>query len=243
MYLMQNLISAGDLLKRSWDQYTKHFKSFREPLIWTMIPSVLIALLPIIPGATSGTELLLSIITSIIMLWASVRIIDASWSLYEGKAPAASLTRTLAWGPVGRTVDYAIISILAGVLVILGVFLLIVPGIIFANWFAFAPLVTLIEGLHGTGALKRSKELVAGRFWPIAWRWIVLNVIPTLALVIIVSVLGGAIAAATGTLETYFTMDATTWWSNLISAVTSVLAMPYFLIASVILFAEAKKTR
>lgn len=43
-----------------------------------------------------------------------------------------------------------------------GMFLLIIPGIIFAFWFALWGQVVVIEGLAGVNALKRSKYLMKG---------------------------------------------------------------------------------
>lgn len=238
------LLSAGNMLKQAWAQYSKQFTAFREPLIWMLVPSVLMSLLPIIPGTTSGTRFLLGIIYTLVALWATVQIIDTSWALHEGKAPPSSLTRSLAWGPLGRVVDYALVSILYAVVVVGGFFLLIIPGILFMNWFAFSPLVTLIEGAHGTGSLKRSKELVSGRFWPMAWRWIVLNLVPSIAMWIVISILIGIVGLATGSIDTVLSnTEFAPWWTNLIASVVSVATMPFFLIASVILFAEARKTQ
>jgi hypothetical protein len=237
------LPSAGNIVRQAWAQYSKHFVAFREPLIWVMVPTVLTGLLPIIPGTTGGTSLLLGLITAVISLWTSVRIIDASWALHEGKAPPASLTRSLAWGSAGRIIDYAIVSIFYGVVVTIGIIFLIIPGVLFLNWFAFAPLIVLLEGLHGTGALKRSKELVDGRFWPMAWRWIVLNIIPAAIMALAVMAITTMIALATGTMDSAFSSTTTPWWVDLIGSISSVLIMPFILIASVILFAEARKTR
>lgn len=51
---------------------------------------------------------------------------------------------------------------LAGLIILLGLFLLIVPGIIFAFWFYVLIPVVVLEGVGGTAALGRSRELMRG---------------------------------------------------------------------------------
>jgi len=48
---------------------------------------------------------------------------------------------------------------------------LIIPGLIFATWFAFAPLTILFENTRGIAALQASRNLLRGRFWSAALRF------------------------------------------------------------------------
>lgn len=53
-------------------------------------------------------------------------------------------------------------GILVGLAVMGGMFLLIIPGIIFAFWFMLYMHVVVIEGVSGVAAMKRSKALMKG---------------------------------------------------------------------------------
>ena len=53
-------------------------------------------------------------------------------------------------------------QILAGIIVLLGFCLFIVPGIIFSLWFYVLVPVVVLEGVAGTQALGRSRELMRG---------------------------------------------------------------------------------
>jgi hypothetical protein len=53
-------------------------------------------------------------------------------------------------------------SLLAGLLIGLGLVACVVPGIIFAIWYAFVSQVVVLEHLSGGAALSRSKELGSG---------------------------------------------------------------------------------
>ncbi|MEI7741319.1 MAG: hypothetical protein WCJ29_02335 [bacterium] len=237
------LPSGLRIIEQATDLYTKNFKAFREPLTWIMVPMILITLLPIIPGATSGTELLLKLIYLVILLCTSVVITDISWALHEGRVPPASLTSSLSWGSLGRIVDFSLMSLLYGLIIVGGTILVIVPGILFGVWFYFSPLATLLDGSHGTGALKRSKELVSGRFWAIAWRMLVINFIPWMVISLISGVIVVLIALAAGAFDSLTTNTLIPWWLSLPGVIISTLAIPFFFIAKTIFFAEARKPR
>jgi hypothetical protein len=53
-------------------------------------------------------------------------------------------------------------QILVGLIVLLGFLLLIIPGIIFSLWFLIVGPVVILEGVGGTKALGRSRELMRG---------------------------------------------------------------------------------
>ena len=57
------------------------------------------------------------------------------------------------------------VSIMAGVLTVLGFILLVIPGIIVAVWTCVSTPVAAIEGLSNSAALGRSRDLVRGQFW------------------------------------------------------------------------------
>ena len=58
-------------------------------------------------------------------------------------------------------------DVLFALIVIVGVLLLFVPGLVFFTWFALAGPVVEIEGRGAVPALRRSRELVRGCFWPV----------------------------------------------------------------------------
>jgi len=68
-------------------------------------------------------------------------------------------------------------SILVGLLVMLGMFLCLVPGIILAIMYYVAVPVVVAEGIHGTQAMRRSSELTQGNRWMIFATLIVFGVI------------------------------------------------------------------
>ncbi len=95
-----------------------------------------------------------------------------------------------------------LLSIVLTFIYVFGFVLLIIPGIIFAVWFAFSRFAAIEKGLGIKQALIKSKELVKGMYWKILGRLIifgvftvliqmVLSIIPYGIGLIVSSVLGG----------------------------------------------------
>ena len=77
-----------------------------------------------------------------------------------GERPSlARLVRELPWGRLIAA------DILVSVLVVIGLLLLIAPGLVFLAWFAFVAPVIEIEDRGVRDGFRRSRELVRGRFW------------------------------------------------------------------------------
>ena len=72
-------------------------------------------------------------------------------------------SKSLLWPYLG-------LSLLTAVLVLLWSLLLIIPGIIFSVFYTFAIYVFFCEGKRGMDALRRSRSLVSGYFWPVFGR-------------------------------------------------------------------------
>ncbi len=86
-------------------------------------------------------------------------LVDASGQ--TATFPASMGAALLNWGRMLWT------RFLSGLVVILTLLLLIVPGIYFATRLCFAECAVMGEGVSGANALQRSHELTRGRFWPV----------------------------------------------------------------------------
>lgn len=72
-------------------------------------------------------------------------------------------SKNLFWPYIG-------LSLLTAILIILWTFLFIIPGIIYSVFYVFAIYVFFCEGKKGMDAIRRSKNLVSGHFWPVFGR-------------------------------------------------------------------------
>jgi uncharacterized membrane protein HdeD (DUF308 family) len=70
-----------------------------------------------------------------------------------------TVLRTLRYGPL------ILADVLAVAIVILGLFVLVVPGVVLFTLLCLSGPILNIEGLSAVGALRRSAQLVRRRFW------------------------------------------------------------------------------
>ena len=80
----------------------------------------------------------------------------------RGRPGFRALARSLPYGTMIAT------DLMLALVVGVGVELLIVPGVILGTWFGLAPIVVEVEHRGPIDSLRRSRELVRGRFWEVA---------------------------------------------------------------------------
>jgi hypothetical protein len=61
-------------------------------------------------------------------------------------------------------------QVLAGLFILLGLILLIIPGLVLAVRYLFVPFIVIAEGKSGRAALSQSSQAVKGKFWGVAGR-------------------------------------------------------------------------
>lgn len=111
----------------------------------------------------------LTLLAYLITLWAQVASYEAVKRVLNREALSFRSTYSSAWKLLFK---FFTTSFLVGLTVILGLVLLIIPGIIFSVWFAFS-LFEVINGKGTTQAMKESKRLSSGKFWKVLERLIV----------------------------------------------------------------------
>ena len=187
----KTLIPIIDLLKKSFDEYIKQvwklalimlfgclgaviflpfgltafLISFKSFSVWHFdITLILVDLLLVLIGV---------LFAIIIGLWSRVALFSAvknqTFSIKQSLADAWPKIASFFW-----------ISLLTGLAILGGFILFVIPGIIFSIWFGFSVYVFIFEDVKGTSALRRSKELVKGYWWPVFGRFLVFTVIAAL---------------------------------------------------------------
>lgn len=124
--------------------------------------------------------------------------------------------------------QYLLLSVLISLVTFIGFFLLIVPGIIFLVWFAFAYYILLIEEKSGIDAMKRSKELVTGKWWAVFWRLVAL-----LAVVMVVSIIFASIVNVGSSPLVYTIM-------NILNILVSAVLVPVSIAYMYLLYKDLK---
>ncbi len=189
------LISITDIIVQSIALYKLNAKRFATYALLIFVPgaciTILANLLPIfipselslgILGVSYLVYILAASILSFISFWFSIVFIRIVAKSYTGSAVHSIATelqeaKVIFWPAIG-------VSILTALAFLGGFLLLIVPGIIFGVWFAFAVYATVIDHHAPMQAMQESKKLVDGRWWPVFLRLL----IPSLTFAIIIVV-------------------------------------------------------
>ncbi len=245
------LISVKDIISKSIGLYKDNSRLFLQYIFVLFIP-VFVSLLI---GAFLGTEGQLNafntmtgivlfvtfIVIYIASIWVSLGFVRTIALRYEGK-PGLEVKEALQWAaPLLWPAIFA--SILAGLAILGGFILLIIPGIIFSVWFSFVFYAVALDDKRGKEAIKFSKHLVKGRWWSVLWRLIAPGIVFGLLFFIadgIFQFLNGILTSnmVTGTLP----FIVTSIIISLGSSIVGLLLTPLSTAAPTILYAELKKT-
>lgn len=82
------------------------------------------------------------------------------------------------------------VQILVGLIGFVGFLLLVIPGIIWAVQYSFSGMVAVLEGKRGMEALRQSKAYVKGNWWKLFFRCVGLAILVTVAVLLLIAVLG-----------------------------------------------------
>lgn len=202
---MKQLISIEDILKRSWKSFVTQWK----PALKFLLPALFIPFLGTFPFIlTMRTERLqiLGIILLVITVLASMYFGVAFTKYFvhhvfnEKKSP---------WPNVSEYFGSLVISLLYGIITIIGFLLFILPGIWLGMLFAFSLPIYLHDDIGVFEAMKRSWQIVQGRWWAAFIRILLPNLLWQIGVgaimygsMILLFALGGVWFAILGSAET-----------------------------------------
>jgi hypothetical protein len=173
------LRSATSLLKSSWAKYKQH-ASVLVPIMLIAGAGLYLQFIFLLMGSnshtTGGTIGTLGLIGGIIYLvgtvWGVTALVNLVRKLDQPTTigQAFSSAKPFIWPIV-------ITGILAGIFTIIGLILLVIPGLIVGVWLSFSMFVVVNENKSGMDALKASKTYVTGYWWTVFLRLLVIGVL------------------------------------------------------------------
>lgn len=239
------LIGAGELINKSWSLYWSNWRMLVSIALWSLIPVAASILIAFIPESLWIAALFLSIAVGIgaviIGLWVYVTLTRVIAKLYKEEKVNVKQVYQKAWDNI---IPLLWVSVLTGLAVFGGTLLLIIPGIIFAVWFAFSSPINVLEGTRGSAALSESKQLVSGKWWSVLWRFLATYIVYGILFYTVTILAMVLIGLATGSWEALAAgapTDTILWVENLATSLINVIAMPLFSAVTVILYLELKK--
>ncbi len=195
--ITQPLLPISQLVKKAFSIYQERFLLISQIVVVNLPFAVITSLYselynresfqriasanPWGAGLVGLLLLLVGITGSLVALWAHLSVIfaikerESTMTARQFLAMGWSRWKSGAW-------TYFLIVLFA----LLGFLALIIPGILLSVWFAFSLYIVAYEGLSGMAAIKRSRQLVIGRWWRVFYRHLVISVM-MLAIVMLLS--------------------------------------------------------
>lgn len=170
---MKQLISLEELLKKSWGAFLTEWRN----AVKFLLPAIAIPIIGMLPfGLAVEQEKYIGLM--LLFMFATILI-----ATYFGLAFTKYFVNVVfkknesPWPSVGEYFGTLAVSILYGIVVMIGFMLFIVPGIWLAIIYSFSVPVFLNEKLGVFESMKRSSELVKNRWWPAFARVVVPNIV------------------------------------------------------------------
>jgi hypothetical protein len=212
-------MSPGQVLSDSFALYRAHW---RHLIPVALVLYVILSLITLLLGLVLGwLGLIASVFVSIVgFFWLQGALVEAVADVRDGRADL-SIGETFARV---RPRLAALISagILAALAIVVGLALLIVPGLILLTWWCLIAPVIVLEGAGAGDSFGRSRELVRGNGWAVF-----ATIVLTIVVVAVVETIVGAI------LSTVFT----SWLGNYLSSVVvNSIGAPFVVIAFTLMY-------
>lgn len=229
-------------LKTTWELYRSHVSLFLGYSAWMLVPMILTVLISATFGSryTDITQPILFVIDLLVMVWVIVCIIQITPAVVAKKRIDTQLMSAQAWK---LSISFLLLGLLISLVTIVGFIILIIPGILFAIYATFCSQILVLEKTTIMGAIKQSFALVKGRFWSVAHRIILANIIwflpYTVAMFLVIGIL---LIVNQGNIDLLLS-GPTTLMEQVFTRAVDVLFLPIFLILSVLIYQDAKATR
>lgn len=152
----------GEILGETWELYRKYFTHFVA--IAAVFFLVLGAITLLLTLLLSWLGLLASLLVQIVgTFWLQGALVQAIADVRDGRADLTvgetfAKARPYLWRLLGA-------GLLAGIGILIGFILLIVPGFILLTWWSLIIPVIVLEGIAVMDSFGRSRELVRGNGW------------------------------------------------------------------------------
>jgi hypothetical protein len=152
------------VISEAFDLYKKHFSHLVViALVIYLAIAVLAFLLVFLLGWVGAVlSAILSIIGAFLV---QAALVEAVADIRDGRADM-TVSETLNRG-MSRIASVAGASILAGIAIVIGLLLLIVPGLVLITWWAVIIPIIVLEHVGTFDSFSRSRELVRGFDWQV----------------------------------------------------------------------------
>jgi hypothetical protein len=213
-------MDVGAILDSAFSIYRRHFVALVGAVAVIVVP---LALLELVMGQIA---FLPSILIGLLPSAVGARVVA---DVIRGDQP----TIAGIWNELTPNVVALIVTgILVVLAVIVGLLLIVIPGIIFGVWFSLTAPVIAIESKRYTAAMGRSRELVRGSWWRVFGILLLVGVLTAVASFVVTAPFGGG----SGTLQP-------TTAGTIAGAVANLVIAPFSALATALLYFDLRLRR
>jgi hypothetical protein len=154
---------TSGVISEAWGVYKAHW---RHLLTFSVVVYAAVAILSALLGAVLElwlAALIMAVVSLIAFFWLQAALVKAVEDVRDGRADF-SLAETFDLARQ-RLTSVIVAAIIAGLGIILGLILLIVPGLVLLTWWAVIIPVVVLENRSAGESFTRSRELVRGYGW------------------------------------------------------------------------------
>jgi hypothetical protein len=155
-------VNPTEVLGEAWALYKRHWRHLLPiAFVVYLLLSLLVLLLAWLLGWLGAiAAVLVSIVGT---FWIQGALVVAIDDVRDGR-PDLSISETLS-RVTPRINTLTLAGLLAGIAIVIGLALLIVPGLVLLTWWLFIVPVIMLEGAGVMDSFGRSRELVRGNGW------------------------------------------------------------------------------
>lgn len=218
--------STGEILRNAVRLYRTNFRKF---FLVYLIPILPFAVLQVV-GIDHSPELwcIATILYSLVSMVAVLPITIVLSDICLDNEPSVRRAFRRVFDRSSGQLVWTIL--LSWAIILLGLFLCIVPGVVFWVWYLFALTIVVLERVGGSASLRRSKELGKGYY---------LRNLGVVLLCLAVSFLGSLfLGMIVGAISQFAGLPLTA--GNIVATALSLLLTPISLIATVLMYYDMR---
>ncbi len=230
-----------DLLTRTYHLYKKHLWLYLGYAAWLLVPFAAFVVLRLSPDhlATTAAEVVASILEIFLAIWITVIYIKITTAIARRKPLDLQKVQRDAFNLITSSVRIILLQL---VIFLGGLILLIIPGLVFAIWFAFSQQALVIDGKKDLDALSTSKELLKGQFFRVLWRLL----LGPVAIAFVYSALVGSVITIIALVfgidpVTIYESDTLPLWVEIFEVIGEMFFVPLFAIYITLLYLHLKQ--
>ncbi len=160
---MDGRLDIGAVFRRVWHIYVDQAPVLMPAAAVVFVFSGILS--TVLVSSASGLALVALLISLIATTLFTGMVVELVADVQDGRRDASPGQLLRAAAPVlGQLL---LVAVVAGIGVVVGLVLLVVPGLILLTVWSVAAPVVVLERPPGLGALRRSRELVRGRGWQV----------------------------------------------------------------------------